>query len=597
MSTVAAARTDLPAGGPAPTGEGAPAVDPAAARVPVLRPLRILPVLRPAAAALVLLALIGIQSPRSLWLTEAVAVRAARSPRGPFGTTVRADDLSTAVSQLLTRPIALHTAYPEVLRIPGYVLGMLTVLVLASAGRRLGTLVLTDWRPPAVARPASIGTAAGLLAACHGMLGTTAAEVGPYAVTVFAVAVAVDLILRVVVDRHWATAVLAGAACGVAAVMHLSAAVVVVAGLAALTALPRRRLPVGRLVVVVVSAVVVAAVLAAETLRVSTARLQWVGTPGESNSVGSALTGLGGGSPAGGISAQPGKAVSRLATLALVLLITLALVHLVRMVRVSGRSTGTFVLAFPLLLVLAPLVAAEVAGRGGVDGAAGRNLVAAVPGVVLLAAVELYRSGGPSSSWLGIAEWRNGYSAAAVAATGALLGALLVGTGGASALNCAGGDCAREQWSTTVARLELLRRPGDVVIVYSPQSVLPYDFAASRVASRLAAAGEPPLPHTVWPTSVGSGLAAAGTRQQQVAAAVRAAAGGTRVWLVLSHDTGSRATAAEDLDHALTKRFHHRCTYALPVSHGICTYDIWTYRGVTVHLYTTAAKAPVPPED
>lgn len=590
MSTVAAARTDVSRG-------GAAAIDPGAARVPVLRPLRILPALRPAAAALLLLFLIGIQSPRSLWLTEALAVRAARNPHGVFDAAVRADDLSTALSQLLTRPIALHTTDPEVLRLPGYALGMLTVLVLASAGRRLGMLVRTDWRPPAVARPASIGAAAGLLAACHGMLGTTAAEVGPYAVTVFAVAAAVDLILRVVLHRHWATAALAGAVTGAAALMHLSAAVVVVAALVALAALPRRRLPIGRLAVVVVAAVVVAGLLAHETLRVSTARLQWVGTPGESHSLGSALTGLGGGSPAGGISAQPGKALSRLATLAVVLLIGLALIHLVRMVRVTGRSTGTFVLAFPLLLVLAPLVAVEIAGRLGVDGAAGRNMVAVVPGVVLLAAVELYRSGGPSSSWLGIAEWRNGYSAAAVAATGALLGALLVGTGGASALNCAGGVCAREQWSTAVAKLELLRRPGDVVIVYSPQSVLPYDFAASRVASRLAAAGEPPLPHTVWPTSVESGLAAAGTRQQQVGAAIRAAAGAHRVWLILSHDTGSKGIAAADLDHALETRFHHPCTYKLPLSKGICTYDIWTYRGVTIHLYTTAGKAPVPAED
>jgi len=101
----------------------------------------------------------------------------------------------------------------------------------------------------------------------------------------------------------------------------------------------------------------------------------------------------------------------------------------------------------------------------------------------------------------------------------------------------------------------------------------------------------------VWPLSVDSGLAADGTRQDQVAAAIHAAGPGTRVWLILSHDTGSKATAAEDMDHALTARFHHPCTYALPKSSGICTYDIWNFRGVTIHLYTPSGQVPVPPED
>jgi hypothetical protein len=594
VSTVAPPLTGR--AGTVPAGPGTD--QPPVTRVPVLRPLRVLPSLRPAVAALVLLAFVGLQATRSLWLTEALAVRAARAPRGVFDAALRTDDLSTAVSQILARPLALHSSYPEIIRSPGYVLGILTVLLMASAGRRLGMLVATSWRPPAVAQPASIGVAAALLAACHGMLQATAGEVGPYAVSLFAVAATVDLVLRVVTRRHWTTAVLAGVAAGVSVAMHLSAAAVVVAALAALVVLPTRRLPVGRLVVVLGTAAVVAALLLHETLGTATARSQWVGTPGESNSVGSSLTVLGGGSAAGDITTQPGKALSRLATLALILLIALALVHLSRMLRVTGRSSGSFVLAFPLALLLGPLVVATVAAHAGADGTAGRNLVVAVPGVVLLAAVELYRSGGPSSSWLGIAEWRNGYSAAAIGATGALLGALLVGVGGVSSLNCAGVSCSREEWSTAVARIELLRDPGDVVIVYAPQTVLPYDLAATRVASRLTAAGEPPLPRVVWPTSVDSGLAAAGSSSAQVAAAVKAASGATRVWLVLSHDTGTHAEPAEEIDAALHKLYNHRCTYDLPgKSSGICTYDIWNLRGVTIHLYTHVGKAPKPADD
>lgn len=590
--------------GPVAGAAGRSPETPARPPVPVLRPLRILPALRPLAAGALFLFLVAIQSPRSLWLTEALAFRSARGPHATFAAAARDDDLATAVSQLLARPLALHSSVPEVVRAPGYVLGLLTVLLLGSAARRLGALVVDDWRLPSVARPASMGAAAALLAACHQFLGATAAEVGPYAVTVFAVAAAVDLLLRVVTARHWSTAVLAGVGCGVAAATHVSAAVVVAGALVGLTLLPRRRLPVRQLALAAVLTVAVAAVLLHATLDTSTARTQWLGTPGEDGSVGGSVSLLAGGVAPGAAPAQPGRALSRLATLALLLLIALAVLHLARMVRVTGRSTGTFVLAFPLLLLLAPLALAEVLTLAGVGDAAGRNLVAAAPGVVLLATVELYRSGGPASGWLGFVEWRNGYSAAAVAATGALLGSLLVGIGAVSTLPCVGGACAREQWSTAVAKIETLRTPGDVVVVLAPQTVLPYDLAAARVDLRLKAAGDRPLPRTVWPASLAAGLAApttldARTRGLEVGAAFRATTGATRVWLVLSHDTGTRAAAAEDLDRALSTQFGVRT-----VSSGvggkkktILHRYSWVYRGVTVQLFTHAGAAPTPPLD
>lgn len=572
--------------------------------VAVLRPLRIPPALRPLAAAVALLALIGLQSPRSLWLAEALAVRTANRPVGAFDAALRADDLATAVSQLLTRPIARYTTVPELLRAPGYVCGFLTVLLLASTARRLGSLVVGDWRSPSLARPASMAAAAALLAACNGFIGATAAEVGPYAVTLLAVAAAVDLVVRVAVGGRVATVLGAGLVGGVAAATHLGAALTVAAALAALALLPDRRLRRRILAALVALTAAVAVPLVALTVRTPTGRDQWLGTPGEGGSVSGALGLLAGGVSPGAGPGQPGRALSRLATLALVLLTALALLHLARMLRVTGRSTATFVLALPLALLLVPVVGAAVERLAGVSDAAGRNLVVAVPGVVLLAAVELFRSGGPASAWLGFAEWRNGYSAAAVAATGALLGSLLVGVGALGTLPCVGGRCAREQWSVAVGRIEALRAPGDAVIVYAPVAVLPYDLAATRVDDRLRAAGERPLPRTAWPATLAAGLAArdatdARARQLQVSGAVRSVRTASRVWVVLSHATGARATAAEEIDRALTRQFKVRTV--LSGVHGstrtVLHRYVWNERGVTVQLFTHSDLPPQPLAD
>lgn len=520
----------------------------------------------------------------SLWLDEATSLVYVRAPLRPFIQVVTGPELNQVLYYVLLRPWAALVNSPTALRLPSLLFSVATVVVAADVGRRL--FLQLPW--PARRLAPLAGAVAAVAAGTNGMVAAYGADARGYSLELFLVTASLSALLRLLARPRVATALTWGILAGLAAYAHFFALLPLAAVGVALLALPRDRIPSRMLGIGLIPLVVLVAPIAVYVVT-HPGDTAWVGSPTTGRFT-SALAVIAGGDAGGQQAGTLGVLVSEAAILVLAALVVCGVLDLVRAYRSTGRSLLTFSAALPLSLVIVPFGIALVAGFIA-PVFFSRYLIVCVPGVVLLIATAVARrltpdlrpvpaDGSEPGPWVPGTWWEK--TTAAAATFGLLASVGLVGLGVVGSSRCTHDACVRENWSGAVLRISGRARPGDVVVVYQPDTVRPYIDAVDR----LPAARRDLIDHdVVWPKP--GPYDPQGPRVQPPLLPTVAAARPVRVWLVLSHTAHTaQAGVAAKITRDLAR------VYGPPTSK--------MFRGVEVLLFaraggpTAATTAPAP---
>lgn len=515
----------------------------------------------------------------SLWLDEATSLVYVRAPLRPFVQVVTGPELNQVLYYVLLRPWAAVVTSPTALRLPSLFFSAATVVVAADVGRRL--FLPLPW--PARRLAPVAGAVAAVAAGTNGMVAAYGADARGYSLELFLVTASVSALLRLLARPRVATALSWGILAGLAAYAHFFALLPLAAVGLALLALPRDRIPTRLLGVGLIPLVLLVAPIAVYVVT-HPGNTAWVGSPTTGRFT-SALAVIAGGDAGGQQAGTLGVLVSEAAVLVLAALVACGVLDLLRTLRSTGRSVATFAAALPLCLVVVPFVLALVAGFIA-PVFFSRYLIVCVPGVVLLVATAVARrltpdlrpvpaDGSEPGPWVPRTRWER--TTAAAASLGLLASVGLVGLGIVGSSRCTHDACVRENWSGAVLRISGRARPGDVVVVYQPDTVRAYLDAVDR----LPAAKRDTIDHdVVWPEP--GPYDPQGSRVQPPLLPTVGAARPVRVWLVLSHTAHTaQAGVAAKITRDLAEVYGPPATKA--------------FRGVEVLLFAAAPGTNAPP--